>query len=239
MPYLNQINKDLANKHRETLTKYINHTPFIYDFFNGMGQSQVGNSSKELITDENMDEKREELMNKMNLENIKNENLVSRGGFAGATTRDIGYPSEMTTGAGKRKRTVKKTSKKSESNKSGYSNLELTRKGGKRKKKITKKSVEDLKQFIGKLEKKLEGGNDLAKPYNMVKKDGTTGGSKMMRAVGGHKLQDKAVLHGSSFSGMGKKTKKANRHEIVKKVMKDRKVSMIEASKIVKEEGLY
>lgn len=46
-------------------------------------------------------------------------------------------------------------------------------------------------------------------------------------------------MHSSSFSG-GKKAKKPNkRAEVVRKVMKERGVSMIEASKIVKAEGLY
>ena len=50
----------------------------------------------------------------------------------------------------------------------------------------------------------------------------------------------KQNMHSSSFSGGAKKIKKVNkRAEVVRKVMKERGVSMIEASKIVKNEGLY
>jgi hypothetical protein len=55
------------------------------------------------------------------------------------------------------------------------------------------------------------------------------------------KLVEKSQQVGSSMSGFGKSGgKKVNkRAEVVKKVMKERGVSMIEASKIVKSEGLY
>ena len=44
---------------------------------------------------------------------------------------------------------------------------------------------------------------------------------------------------GSTMSGFGKPKGKSKRAEIVKKVMRERGLSMIEASKVVKAEGLY
>jgi len=85
---------------------------------------------------------------------------------------------------------------------------------------------------------KMKGGADLAKPYNMVNEKGLTGNgkNKLDRKIGGN-LKVVSQLQGSTLSGMGKK-KKA-RSDIVKDVMKKRGCSMIEASKIVKNEGLY
>lgn len=51
------------------------------------------------------------------------------------------------------------------------------------------------------------------------------------------KVVEKSQMVGSTMSGFGKPKNK--RAEVVKKVMKERGVSMIEASKIVKNEGLY
>jgi len=72
------------------------------------------------------------------------------------------------------------------------------------------------------------------------------GKKRKMKGKGMGKRPTTQNMPSSSFSG-GKKTKKASdkpkkvnkRAEIVKKVMKDRGVSLIEASKIVKAEGLY
>lgn len=53
------------------------------------------------------------------------------------------------------------------------------------------------------------------------------------------KVVEKSQMVGSTMSGFGKSKSKSKRAEIVKKVMKERGLSMIEASKVVKAEGLY
>jgi len=53
------------------------------------------------------------------------------------------------------------------------------------------------------------------------------------------KVVEKSQMVGSTMSGFGKPKGKSKRAEIVKKVMKERGLSMIEASKVVKAEGLY
>jgi len=58
---------------------------------------------------------------------------------------------------------------------------------------------------------------------------------KVGKGMGGRPTKEN--MHSSSFSGGAKKPNK--RAEIVKKVMRERGVKMIEASKIVKNEGLY
>ena len=90
---------------------------------------------------------------------------------------------------------------------------------------------------------KMKGGaEDLAEPHNMVRANGTTGNGKPKRQVGGRKLVPVANMQSSSMAGQGKKHNRGNgkkRSDIVKDVMKKRGCSMIEASKIVKNEGLY
>lgn len=51
--------------------------------------------------------------------------------------------------------------------------------------------------------------------------------------------KEKAQMYSSTMSGMGKPKKTSERCVLVKKVMKDKGLSMIEASKFVKENGLY
>jgi hypothetical protein len=51
------------------------------------------------------------------------------------------------------------------------------------------------------------------------------------------KVVPKAQMPGSSMSGFGKP--KSKRAEIVKKIMKEKNMSMIEASKYVKQNNLY
>jgi len=53
------------------------------------------------------------------------------------------------------------------------------------------------------------------------------------------KVVEKSQMVGSTMSGFGKPKGKSKRAEIVKKVMRERGLSMIEASKVVKAEGLY
>lgn len=104
---------------------------------------------------------------------------------------------------------------------------------------------------------KGSGGDGLARPFNMVKEDGTTGNGKPKRIIGGYKLTPVANMHSSSMAGQGKRGRKKKevkeveevkevnenkgkkRSDIVKEVMKKRGVNMITASSIVKNEGLY
>lgn len=60
--------------------------------------------------------------------------------------------------------------------------------------------------------------------------------SKSKKTVGGRKLVDKAQLKGVQVNGGSKKVK---RSEIVKKIMKEHNLKMIDASKYVKEHNLY
>lgn len=87
---------------------------------------------------------------------------------------------------------------------------------------------------------KMKGGADLGEAHNMIKPNGTTGDGKLKRQIGGKKLEQKIVpvaqMQSSGMSGQGKQEK---RSDIVKKIMKERGVSMINASSIVKKEGLY
>jgi len=66
---------------------------------------------------------------------------------------------------------------------------------------------------------------------------------KAKRATKGQqtKVVEKALMNSSTMSGMGKvaKGKKGDRAAIVKKVMEEKGMKMIEASKYVKENNLY
>jgi len=80
------------------------------------------------------------------------------------------------------------------------------------------------------------GGDGLAMPYNMSNEKGKTGGNKLnMR----QKVVPVAQMQSSSMAGQGKSSGKEKRTDIVKRIMKERGVSMIEASSIVKKENLY
>lgn len=82
---------------------------------------------------------------------------------------------------------------------------------------------------------KMKGGADLGEPHNMIKPDGTTGNGKLKRKIGGQKIVPVAQMQSSGMSGQGKQS----RSELVKKIMKERNVNMIQASSIIKKEGLY
>lgn len=83
---------------------------------------------------------------------------------------------------------------------------------------------------------KLQGGaENLARPFNMIDKAGITGSGKK-RIVGGKHLVPVAQMPSSGMSGQGKLK---SRSDLVKKIMNDRKVSMCQASKIVKDEKLW
>jgi hypothetical protein len=84
----------------------------------------------------------------------------------------------------------------------------------------------------------------LDKALGIEEKEG--GKKRKMKGKGMEKRPTKQDMPSSSFSGGKKVNKRAEivkkvnkRAEIVKRVMKDRNVSMIQASKIVKSEGLY
>jgi hypothetical protein len=127
------------------------------------------------------------------------------------------------------------------------------------------KVVETIKKFMNEIhplvmEKPKKGkGMSAGASMNMEvvlpgpKNDGRTGNQALMgygvdifdiigkdtpkKGKGMGKRPTKENMHSSSFSGGAKKLNK--RAEIVKKVMRERGVKMIEASKIVKNEGLY
>lgn len=90
---------------------------------------------------------------------------------------------------------------------------------------------------------KKGGSSNLGETFNMIKPDGTTGNIKGKgRQIGGNK-----VLYGnqmsSSMAGQGKPKRKPNdtikrRSELVKKIMKEQNLSMIDASKYVKQNNL-
>lgn len=80
------------------------------------------------------------------------------------------------------------------------------------------------------------GGDGLSRPFNMINKDGKTGGNKLnMR----QKVVPVAQMQSSSMAGQGKNKTKEKRTDIVKRIMKQRGVNMITASSIVKKENLY
>lgn len=112
------------------------------------------------------------------------------------------------------------------------------------KKKIGKMSVADIKKFVGLGKRKacgmgMSGGAVLGNPDPL-----SSSNESVERKVGGRttmlNLVPKQEMHSSSMSGQGKKSSSLkSRAEVVKKVMKERGVSMIEASKIVKAENLW
>jgi hypothetical protein len=64
---------------------------------------------------------------------------------------------------------------------------------------------------------------------------------EVKRVVGGRRLVDKSQLPGSSMSGMGKKKlnpKMERRMKKVKEIMKEKSMSMIEASKYIKDKKI-
>jgi hypothetical protein len=75
------------------------------------------------------------------------------------------------------------------------------------------------------------------KPLDVI--DATVGSGKKGKGYSGGKLVPKANMKSSSMGGMGKPSKMSARCALVKKIMKERNISMIEASKAVKKEKLY
>lgn len=143
---------------------------------------------------------------------------------------------------GKKKRVRKPKSKEPQE-------LLLTREVGGAKK--TKKNLPSI-DFVGELDKTLKvkksvgrpkkmkgsGGDGLVEPYNMIRENNTTGDGKPQRTIGGRKLTPVANMKSSSMAGQGKKEGE-KRTDVVKRIMKERGVSMCKASSIVKNEKLY
>jgi len=122
------------------------------------------------------------------------------------------------------------------------------------KKKLGKMSIADVKSYVGLGKRKacgsgMSGGTILGNPDPHI----GSGMNPVERKVGG-RLVPTQLLPSSSMSGQGKaefserssfKPKKQassslkSRAEVVKRVMKERGISMIEASKAVKAEGLW
>jgi hypothetical protein len=109
-----------------------------------------------------------------------------------------------------------------------------------------------VKKYVKKvkLTKKMEGGTELGLPKKLVGEGGAKkrgrpskmlntekNESKKSEKMKGGKLVPVANMKSSSMAGQGKK--KGNRADIVKQVMKDKKMSMIEASSYVKKNNLY
>lgn len=106
----------------------------------------------------------------------------------------------------------------------------------------SKEHIGEMKKKKGRPSKMKGGSSDLAQPHNMVNNVGITGNGKNKkndRIIGGN-LVPVAQMLSSGMSGQGKnKYENMPRSDIVKDIMKERNVSMIKASSIVKSEGLY
>ena len=122
------------------------------------------------------------------------------------------------------------------------------------KKKLGKMSIADVKSYVGLGKRKavgsgmsgggMSGGTILGNPDPHV----GSGMNPVERKVGGRQLVPTQLLPSSSMSGQGKAESKPKRQassslksraEVVKRLMKERGISMIEASKTVKAEGLW
>lgn len=217
MPYDNKLNREISQQLNKIYMKFFENTPFSYEY----GESNVGTSNKKIIDESNIEKETQQLKDK----ELSGGALGAVGGFAKGTIRDTGE-GEKTLGAGKKHKKEESgllLKRQMEGGNIGLLNM-------------AKEKMEDKVKEIKKRGRpnKMRGGTDLAEPYNMVRKDGTTGYGKLDRVVGGN-LKVSSQNKGSSMSGFGKK----NRAEIVKKVMKERGVSLPVASSIVKKEKLY
>lgn len=213
MPYDNSLNRKISDEMDKIYYKYINHTPMSYDY----AQSSIGTSNKKVIDDSNIERETAELKDK----ELSGGALGAVGGFAKGTIRDTGEGSTL--GAGKLKEEKSLLLKRElEGGNIGLLN--------KVQEKITEVAKKRGRPNM------MKGGTDLAEPHNMVNKAGITGYGKLDRQIGGQKLVPVAQMKGSNLSGFGKNK---SRTEIVKSIMKDRGVNMIEASKICKKENLY
>jgi len=237
MPYDNPLNRQIASNVHKILQNQINHTPMSYDIADGM----VGYANKKLLDDTNIKQEEvrlEELEEGLPESNeIEGGSLGAIGGFARGTWRDTGEG--RTKGAGKK---IKIIDDKKPNKEVKELLLKRVMEGGKKVHKVPKcADVGILNKEVGEGKKKrgrplkMCGGSGLAEPHNMVRANGTTGDGKPKRIVGGKKLTPVAQMQSSGMSGQGKQ----KRSDIVKRIMKERGVSMIKASSIVKNENLY
>jgi hypothetical protein len=232
MPYDNQLNRKIASEMHNILEMYIKNTANSYD----IADSNIGYANKQLINDNN----KEQISSKLQYEenNLIGGALGSVGGFARGTFRDTGEG--RTLGAGKKEQIITKEKELLLKRQLEGGNIGVFKKNSK---KLSKDSKKNSKKNSKKSKKrgrpnKMKGGAEsLAEPYNMIKKDGTTGNGKPSRQIGGQKLVPVANMHSSSMAGLGKGNEK--RSDIVKRIMKERGVNMIKASSIVKQEGLF
>jgi len=135
-------------------------------------------------------------------------------GFAKGSFRDTGF-GEVEGAAKKKVGRPKKMG-------SGFISETLGAFGLGKKKKMTGGMMAEKSREDEKLAMEVKGVKDAVK-----------------RKVGGRMLVDQSQLPGSDMSGMGKKKRVNKRAVIVKKVMKDMGLSMIDASRYVKANGLY
>jgi hypothetical protein len=241
MPYDNQLNRQIASNVNKILQNQINHTPNSYD----LADANVGYANKKLLDETNIEQEEnrlEELEESLPAPNkeLAGGALGSIGGFARGTIRDTGEGS--TKGAGKKKENPQKEVKELLLKRvmdGGKKIAKCSVEGGKKTPKCT--DVGTLNKEVGEGKKKrgrplkMIGGTDLGEPHNMVKPNGTTGDGKPKRIVGGRNLTPVAQMKSSGMSGQGKE----KRSDIVKRIMKERGVSMIKASSIVKNENLF
>jgi len=233
MPYDNQLNREIADQMRDILEMYIKNTANSYD----IADSNIGYANKQIINDDN----KEQVSSKLQFEenNLIGGALGSIGGFARGTFRDTGEG--RTLGAGKKEQIITKEKelllkRQLEGGNIGVFKIGVFKKNSKKLSKDSKKDSKKSKKR-GRPNKMKGGAESLAEPYNMIKKDGTTGNGKPSRQIGGQKLVPVSNMQSSSMAGLGKGNEK--RSDIVKRIMKERGINMIKASSIVKSEGLY
>lgn len=217
MPYDNQLNRKIASEMHNILEMHIKNTANSYDIADG----NVGYANKDMINDNN----KQQMSSKLEYEenNLSGGSLGSIGGFARGTVRDTGEG--RTLGAGKKELKEEKVLLLKRQLEGGNIGV------------LVKETVKIAKKKAGRPNMMKGGAESLAEPYNMVKKDGTTGNGKPSRQIGGQKLVPVANMHSSSMAGLGKGDEK--RTDVVKRIMKERGVNMIMASSIVKSEGLW
>ncbi len=233
MPYDNQLNRKIASEMRNILEMHIKNTANSYD----IGDNNIGYANKQIINDDNKEQVSSKLQYEEN--NLVGGALGSIGGFARGTFRDTGEG--RTLGAGKKEQIITKEKelllkRQLEGGNIGVFKIGVFKKNSKKDSKDSKKDSKKSKKR-GRPNKMKGGAESLAEPYNMIKKDGTTGNGKPSRQIGGQKLVPVSNMQSSSMAGLGKGNEK--RSDIVKRIMKERGINMIKASSIVKSEGLY
>jgi len=237
MPYDNAYNQDIANTVERMNQRYINHLSDESEMMLGSGN----NASKcECLADP--------------CQCMRGLGMCGGSGYGSATVRDDGY--ERTIGAGVGSKVYKKkvgagqiASMPPPENLKEYPQTFVMGKvggmmpmerpvGGRKKGRGLKELTDDLKKFDLNRVKDYVGLGKSDAPVNAVKLsrmpkknlEKVVEKSQMQGVVGGGRS-------GGGISG-GADGRKA-RADIVKKVMKERGVSMIQASKIVKAENLY